>query len=65
MLRSVIDTVLEQATVLIPLDAKGLKVMRLTNMQPDTIDILVHMHAMRPSGPGIDDVKLLKADKKP
>lgn len=63
MLLAVTDTVLKQGDVVSPLDARGLQDMRLTTMQPDTIDILVKMHTLRPSGPTADDVRLLKGDK--
>jgi len=62
MLLAVVDTVLKQGTVIITLDARELQAMKLTNMQPDTIDILVHMHPMRPTGPTNDDINLLKSD---
>jgi hypothetical protein len=62
MLGAVIDEVMKQVIPVSFLNAKAREYMGLTQMPSDTIDIRVSMHPMQPTGPGIDDLNLLKSD---
>ena len=68
MLLAVIDSVLSQGTVLIESPPKYFVYTRLESkgweptrpIPSDTIELMVRMHTMRPTGPTRDDNKLLK-----